>query len=176
MQHPSSGQNDWGGTWNCGSKIIRTTEYDVYLGVTIKSDMDFAIHITQLYHTPKRQQQEAAVLGVGGVGVPFDRAIRLWLAYVEPKFSYACGVWSKRAITKHKAQAAFNNVQRNGARLLLGITTMDEANTDPPPCAALLEASLKPAHVLRTMGLLRFWRIVLYPETNQAHCIRCGRS
>jgi hypothetical protein len=38
---------------------------------------------------------------------------------------------------------------------------MDDANTDPPPCAALLEANLKPAHVLRIMGLLRFRRIVL---------------
>ena len=135
------------------------TEYYVYLGVTIKSDMDFTTHITQLYHKLKLQQREAAVIGVGGAGVPFDRANRLWQAYVEPKFSYACGVWMQES--NDKAHVAVNNVQRNGARLLLGISTMDEANTDPPPCAALLEANLKPAHVLRIMGLLRFWRIVL---------------
>jgi hypothetical protein len=69
--------------------------------------MDFAIHITQLYHTPKRQQQEAAVLGVGGVGVPFDRAIRLWLAYVEPKFSYACGVWMQESNNKAQSTGSF---------------------------------------------------------------------
>ena len=91
--------------------------------------------------------------------MPFDRANRLWQAYVEPKFSYACGVWMQES--NDKAHVAVNNVQRNGARLLLGISTMDEANTDPPPCAALLEANLKPAHVLRIMGLLRFRRIVL---------------
>jgi hypothetical protein len=36
----------------------------VYLGVTIKSDMDFTTHITQLYHKLKLQQREAAVIGV----------------------------------------------------------------------------------------------------------------
>jgi len=160
-RHATSQQrkHNWGDTWNCGGKIIRMTEYYVYLGVTIKSDMDFTTHITQLYHKLKLQQREAAVIGVGGAGVPFDRANRLWQAYVEPKFSYACGVWMQES--NDKAHVAVNNVQRNGARLLLGISTMDEANTDPPPCAALLEANLKPAHVLRIMGLLRFWRIVL---------------
>jgi hypothetical protein len=50
-----------------------------------------------------------------------------------------------------KAHVAANNVLRNSTRLLLDMTTMDEANTDPPPCAALLlEAILKPAHVLTT--------------------------
>jgi hypothetical protein len=48
-----------------------------------------------------------------------------------------------------------------GAKLLLGISNIDEANTEPPPCAAMLETNLKPAHVLRIMGLLRFWRIAL---------------
>ena len=60
-----------------------------------------------------------------------------------------------------KAHALVNNVQRKGARLLLGICDIDQANTEPPPCAALIEANLKPAHVLRIMGLLRFWRIAL---------------
>jgi hypothetical protein len=54
-----------------------------------------------------------------------------------------------------------NAVQRKGARLLLGISHLDQSNTEPPQCAALTEANLKPAHVLRIMGLLRFWRIVL---------------
>jgi hypothetical protein len=70
-------EHNWGDTWNCGGKIIRMTEYYVYLGVTIKSDMDFTTHITQLYHKLKLQQREAAVIGVGGVGMPFDRANRL---------------------------------------------------------------------------------------------------
>jgi hypothetical protein len=56
--------------------------------------MDFTTLITQLYHKPKLQQREAAVIGVG---VPFDRANRLWQAYVEPKFSYACGVWMQES-------------------------------------------------------------------------------
>jgi hypothetical protein len=53
-------KHNWGDTWNCGGKIIRTTEYFVYLvcGVTIKSDMDFTTHITQLYHHKLKLQHQ----------------------------------------------------------------------------------------------------------------------
>jgi hypothetical protein len=63
--------------------------------------------------------------------------------------------------TNTKARAVVNNIQRQGARQLLGLAQLNNAIYDPPPCAALLEAQLKLAHVLRTMGLLRFWRIAL---------------
>ena len=38
------------------------------------------------------------------------------------------------------------------------------ATTIPAPCALLREAGLQPAHVLHSVGLLRFWRLVLSRE------------
>jgi hypothetical protein len=36
-----------------------------------------------------------------------------------------------------KAHALVNSVQRRGAKLLLGTSNIDEANTEPPSCAAM---------------------------------------
>ena len=113
-----------------------------------------------------------AVVGVGSITLPFDRANRLWQVPVEPKFAYACGIWMHANNTK--AHALVNSVQRRGAKLLLGISNIDEANTEPPSCAAMLETNLKPAHVLRIMGLLRFWRIVL--SRDDSSILTCGMS
>jgi hypothetical protein len=63
--------------------------------------------------------------------------------------------------TNTKSHAVVSNIQRQGARQLLGLAQLNDAICDPPQCVALLETQLKPAHVLRIMGLLRFWRIVL---------------
>jgi len=149
----------WGSTWSCGHNQICTTTSYVYLGVTLKPDLDFTTHIEQLQHKLQLQKREAAMLGVHAGGMPPDLACRLWQAYVEPKFAYACGIWMHE--TNAKAHSVINRVQCNGARQLLGFSDIDEAVCAPPPCAALLETQLKPAHILRVMGLLRFWRIVL---------------
>ena len=152
-------ESNWGSTWMCGTNVIATTQSYVYLGVTLTPDLDFTTHIEQLQHRLQLQKREASLLGVRADGMPPALAIRLWQAYVEPKFSYACGMWMHE--TNTKAHAVVNNIQRQGARQLLGLAQLNDAICDPPPCAALLETQLKPAHVLRIMGLLRFWRIVL---------------
>jgi hypothetical protein len=62
------------------------------------------------------------VCGLGGL--PIDRAIHLWQAYVEPKFAYACGVWMHE--TNARAHSVVNRVQNEGARQLLGMSPYDE--------------------------------------------------
>ena len=146
----------WGETWQCGGRTIAVADAYVYLGVTITPNLDFSIHISQLHHKLQPQKREAALLGVRSGGLPIDHAIHLWQAYVEPKFAYACGVWM------HETNARAHSVVNQ----LLGMSPYDEASCEPPPCAALLETQLQPAHVLRVVGLLRFWRMVLSRPDN----------
>ena len=63
-----------------------------------------------------------------------------------------------------KALQLINNIQSEGAKIILGISDHNEATTIPAPCALLREAGLQPAHVLHSVGLLRFWRLVLSRE------------
>ena len=46
------------------------------------------------------------------------------------------------------ALSLIDSIQSEGAKIMLGISDLNEANTIPPPCALLREAGLQPAHVL----------------------------
>ena len=125
-------------------------------------DLDFTTHVTQLRYKLDTQKREAILLGAKSGVLSRPRALRLWQQYVEPKFAYACAIWVRP--DDKSALSLIDSIQSEGAKIMLGISDLNEATTIPPPCALLREAGLQPAHVLHAAGLLRFWRLVLSRE------------
>jgi hypothetical protein len=95
----------------------------VYLGVTRTPTLDCEPKL-------QLQKREVAFLGARVDGLPIEMAARMWQAYVEPKFAYACGTWMPSS--NEKAHTAVNRIQKQGAAL----TTQSAARHHV--CAALL--------------------------------------
>ena len=84
------------------------------------------------------------------------------MSYMRVVDAYACAIWIQP--DDNSALSLINDIQSEGARIILGISEHNKAVTTPPPCALLREVGLQPAHVLHMTGLLRFWRLVLSRE------------